>query len=743
MKRNAIAIGLLVAACTGAFAQSKINGPGLMMLDQYRTVASAAKARGEARTQAPRVSVLVTLNPGFTAADLKAAGMEVTSEVADMAIVAVALDTVEELASLKAVKAVDFGTLATPYLDKGRAASNVDEIHTGTADGLSGHAYTGKSVAVGLYDTGLDPNHAAFRKADGTSRVKAIYVRRYNNTESQEITDPELISTFTTESPEDTHGTHVLGIIAGSQGVTGDFRADGSKDVQNGAMPYYGVAPDADLIVGCGDFVDNCILTGIEKVVNKGVEMGKPTVVNLSLGMNSGSHDPQSSTAKFLDALGKKAIVCIAAGNDGENNMAVKQRFSKLVPTLRTFMTGDESASKPISFTAEFWSTTADVLDFDIVLFDKNTGAVADSKKVTNTNGGVQSWTPAQSSKMAAQYGDKTNIRVLSGVDAATGHYYVYIQGYAAPKGVPTSIFGVNMSGAAGTTVNGYINTLRDSPQQVSFSSQDIKGYTNGSPNGSINGFGCGFNFVSVGAYITRGGAPLLSGSNYTVGGTVGDIASFSSYGTTADGRKLPHVCAPGAQIVSAVSSYWMKSNGLTRDNTVAHSPMFTRDSYYYPMQGTSMATPLFAGIVALWLDANPNLTIEDVHAIIEKTSVKDRFVNSTAGQNSLRWQAGKVNALEGIKEALRMNASVGNVIADDLSANLVVQPLGGRNYEVACVNADRVAVEVFNLQGAKVAAVAAEGDTAILDASSLADGIYVVTVTTPNGSVSRKFAVK
>lgn len=743
MKRNAIAIGLLAAACSGAFAQSKINGPGLMMLDQYRTTASAAKARGEVRAQAPKVSVLVTLNPGFTAADLAADYLEVVSTVEDMVIADVALDRLDSLAALKAVKAVDCGTIAAPLLDKGRAASNVDEIHTGTADGLSGHAFTGKNVAVGLYDTGLDPNHAAFRKADGSSRVKAIYVQRYNSAENQEITDPELISTFTTESPGDTHGTHVLGIIAGSQGVTGDFRAEGNREVQNGAMPYYGVAPDADIIVGCGDFVDNCILSGIEKVVNKGVAMGKPTVVNLSLGMNSGSHDPNSSTAKFLDALGKKAIVCIAAGNDGENNMAVKQRFSKLVPTLRTFVAGNETASKPISFTAEFWSTTADELDFSLVLYDKNTGTVTDSKKFGNTNGSVQQWNPAMSSKMAAQYTDETSLRVVTGVDAATGHYYIYIQGYEVPKGVPTAIIGVNVSGANGTTVSGYVNTLRNSPQQVSFSSQEVKGYASGSPNGSINGFGCGFNFLSVGAYITRAGAPLLGGANYNVGGTPGDIASFSSYGTTADGRKLPHVCAPGAQIVSSVSTYWMKTNKLTRDNTVAHSPMFTRDSYYYPMQGTSMACPLMAGIVALWLDANPRLTIEDIHTIVEKTSVKDRFVNSTSGQNSLRWQAGKANALEGIKEALRMNASVSNVSADDLSNNLVVTPLGNRTYEVTFVGADRVAVEVFNLQGSKVAGVAESGETAVLDASTLADGIYVVSVSTPNGTVSRKFAVK
>ena len=74
---------------------------------------------------------------------------------------------------------------------------------------------------------------------------------------------------------------------------------------------------------------------------------------------------------------------------------------------------------------------------------------------------------------------------------------------------------------------------------------------------------------------------------------------------------------------------------------------------------------------------------------------------------------------------------------------NLIIQNLGGRNYEVSYVNADDIAVEVYSVQGAKVLAAAADGDTLTFDASGLADGIYVVNVATPAGNVARKFVVK
>ena len=39
------------------------------------------------------------------------------------------------------------------------------------------------------------------------------------------------------------------------------------------------------------------------------------------------------------------------------------------------------------------------------------------------------------------------------------------------------------------------------------------------------------------------------------------------------------------------------------------------------------MATPVVAGAIALWLEANPSLTVKDVVRIIQQTARKDKYV--------------------------------------------------------------------------------------------------------------------
>lgn len=80
----------------------------------------------------------------------------------------------------------------------------------------------------------------------------------------------------------------------------------------------------------------------------------------------------------------------------------------------------------------------------------------------------------------------------------------------------------------------------------------------------------------------------------------MGAIAGFSSRGPTADGRIKPDVMAPGAGTTS-----------------VAYG---TTDQYA-GVNGTSVATPLAAGLVALLLEARPTLTAPQVLDLVRSTS--------------------------------------------------------------------------------------------------------------------------
>ena len=81
--------------------------------------------------------------------------------------------------------------------------------------------------------------------------------------------------------------------------------------------------------------------------------------------------------------------------------------------------------------------------------------------------------------------------------------------------------------------------------------------------SGSISSMACGFNIIAVGSYGTCSQWNDLSGGSHGTGSGEGTLSSFSSWGELVDGRKLPHVCAPGGGINSSVSGpYIAKSHG-------------------------------------------------------------------------------------------------------------------------------------------------------------------------------------
>lgn len=81
-------------------------------------------------------------------------------------------------------------------------------------------------------------------------------------------------------------------------------------------------------------------------------------------------------------------------------------------------------------------------------------------------------------------------------------------------------------------------------------------------------------------------------------------LASFSSRGPTIYGVEKPDIVSPGVNVVSlrAPGSYLDK---LQKGNRVAND--------YFVLSGTSMATPICAGVIALMLEDNPSLTPDEV----------------------------------------------------------------------------------------------------------------------------------
>ena len=202
------------------------------------------------------------------------------------------------------------------------------------------------------------------------------------------------------------------------------------------------------------------------------------------------------------------------------------------------------------------------------------------------------------------------------------------------------------------------------------------------------------------------------------------------------DGTKLPHVVAPGNIVIAPANKYCINSLldlGVLPD--VNQLPAKTGSEYWNVASGTSVASPMAAGIVALWLQANPTLTPADVMTIINSTSKKDSYTNSASAKAG----AGKIDALAGVKKAIELGG-VEEVIANGKSPIIVENDSKG-HLRVLAAGEDAIDVNVYNLAGQVVATVRGDGGEASLDLPS--SGVFITSVKGEKSSAVAKVIVR
>jgi subtilisin family serine protease len=214
----------------------------------------------------------------------------------------------------------------------------------------------------------------------------------------------------------------------------------------------------------------------------------------------------------------------------------------------------------------------------------------------------------------------------------------------------------------------------------------------------------------------------------------LGSIASFSSKGPTADGRFKPDITAPGNVIVSSVSRFDSNYTS-TSVETVSGLTDSINNWYFAAMQGTSMSSPMVAGIIALWLQAKPNLTVAQIKTILQNNSI-------TAGLGSLpnnTWGSGKIDAYAGIQY---INQFL-NVETFDTSNNFIVypNPTSSKVY-FDNSNFNFKEVTIYNYLGQEVAKTSFSNNinNQEIDMSNLATGVYVLKFS--DGATSKSVKV-
>ena len=736
---------LSAAATLTLSAQNKIDFAGRTIISATNDIEIGARSGSQLRP----ITLPYEISPDqtytaivvFDGDDADLSGVDVISRRDNMAIVRVTARQMEQLAAMPQVAQLSVGNEVRMMMDNVRATTGVNEAQAGT-DGLGGTKYTGQGVIVGLMDSGLDVNHVNFQTTDGTLRTKALWTINSNGNVTSYLT-PEKIASFTTENSKESHGTHVLGIMAGSYNGTAQYafiNANGTLQTKKqGAsksnIPYYGVATEAELAVACGTFTGSNIEVGTENVINYAKSANKPCVVNLSIGNTYGPHDGTDATSKWLASLGKDAIICIAAGNDGQVPVYIGKTFAD--QPLRTFASGSASAEGM----ADFWGADDELFTVRFYAYNRTTGEEVYSytldknlKGVTQTVAGSAYNAPGyiHDTQFDKAFGTQSALQFSSNIDPNNNRYNVSarLQLNGSSNNVVPAF---EVVAKAGQHVDSYANG------SLYFTALDTEGYTEGSPDCSINGMACGDNIIVVGSYTNVASWPTLGGlMSYRPAETAGAISSFSSYGATFDGRQLPDICAPGGSVIASYSKYYVESLKLDPAKG-EYTGVYTgtkRKSYWGEMQGTSMASPVVAGIIATWLQADPSMTVNDVKDVIKRTATHDEF---TAVEPE-RWGAGKINALAGLKDILGLSG-ISDIAADNSEA--IVTSSDNRTFEVFVAGARRINARLFSLSGLCVAEATADGENATLDASPVAAGVYILKVDSGKNSETHKIVIR
>ncbi len=134
--------------------------------------------------------------------------------------------------------------------------------------------------------------------------------------------------------------------------------------------------------------------------------------------------------------------------------------------------------------------------------------------------------------------------------------------------------------------------------------------------------------------------------------------------GPTIQGFTKPDVVAPGENVISAMSSYYLES----RPEEAAVNPdieRFQHDGRTYAWtvaSGTSMSAPVVTGVIALWLEACPTLTPTQILDVIAKTSRREEGVDYP--NNRMGW--GEINAKAGLSYVLSEYTGITDVAFDN-----------------------------------------------------------------------------
>ena len=756
-------LALLLIGCGSMMAQNKLDPMVSSYVQQAKTRRAAA-----AEKQKPglfMVRVQPNANPDEVGGQIVGMGAEVKAAMGHMLMVAATAEQLPAIAQLEGVLNIAKGSKPLLKLDKSRQVTHADEVQNGTGEQLP-QAYNGEGVIIGVIDSGFDFTHPVFKDENGNLRIKAVYMSGMTYTEGRgkkavvdgkEVdgslfdTPGMILDTLQLKQTNTFHGTHVAGCAAASPIAN-------VKGIAGGNLA--GIAPKAELIMSEtygdeqqkkkyeGSTTDVEVLNAINAMnymEEYAKKAGKPLIVTMSMNTAAGPHDGTSAESlayKYFCDRGN--IMTIASGNEGSEKCHVHKTIDADHP-LKVLLGRDNEYSF-INYLLTDKPTKIRIFLYDIA--KKTEVATTNTYELVN---GINSQAAISKDGEEAEKDDLSK-DLLKLMKDSEGKSRYYNSGGALavkngigetqdPKG-GTRLLTTTTIIVIGKIISSDIRLGVEITANESIEQRAWINSNSGNEFEDAEGFDKGSADVSVGDLCTTG-VPISVGSwtanNLVVDKpgekpepdkkeTVGDISKYTSYGIDYAGHQHPFVVTPGNCVYSASNSFVDDEfNDVIADQNFSNQfkGQTTPRSYrWVKSNGTSMATPVAAGIIALWLqaahDKGITLTIDKVKEIIEHSTDTDEFTQKAG----IRAGHGKLNAYKGILYVLGLPTAISE-LSQHQPQGMTFRIADGRLYAEGAE--DGTAVTLYNLSGTIVRQSQVTGGAVSLD--GLQPGVYAVQI--------------
>ena len=572
----------------------------------------------------------------------------------DIHIVASTIDQLAEMSAEPSVARIEARECNSEItLDDAAVRTGVTDIWQGT--GSLPQAFRGKGCVIGLSDIGFDLTHPAFRNDDGTLRISRFWdFLNIPDGKTYSETDPYPIGTFFDDKNEILalgssadgtmvwHGTHTLGIAAGNPCDT----------------KMQGMAPEADLFV-CNTLTTNNYsklpenlkdyynetfqLLAFQYMFDYADEQHKPCVVSYSIGGPQSINDGDLLTLEYINRMTEYPghIFVASAGNNGSN-------YGYLPKSITQTTVG--GALQTSHSKVYFCISTPKTLTMRFTNYGLTTPVSRDITLDMPLNAEQGSTSPS-----GLKYGEANIIEMGDDFNA------LKVMVYPLPDTFRDGRMSYDMvlsDGALSSNSGKYIVEFIGEDTEADIFAQNVNLRTTpydtsltGAQASSANVLQPGSlePVIGVGATTWRESYTDINGNSHSISyGSDGRRTSFSGCGPAVSGLTKPDILAPGVAISSAANSFYtFQSSKLTA------STIYDGKTYHWAVSdGTSMSTPMVAGIIALWLEADPTLTRERILDVFAHTST--HYDTSLSYPNN-HYGYGEINAYEGLLYILNL----------------------------------------------------------------------------------------